>query len=209
MPQPKTVLFLGTTETDARSRAAESAFNRVAARMGLPWRAATRGLMGDAPITADDLAAAAARVAVNRADHEPLLRDRFPEWAEKIEYWQLAVAEVAHVEQNVAALVARLLGGKAEPDAPPPSPAKPEPPKKPRVVKLSRETAGRRGKGVTVVSDLPLDDAGLHDLATTLKQKCGTGGTAKDGRIEIQGDHRDRLAVELEKLGYKVKRAGG
>ena len=46
-------------------------------------------------------------------------------------------------------------------------------------------------------------------LATLLKNRCGTGGTAKDGRIEIQGDHRDNLARELEKLGYKVKRAGG
>ena len=72
-------------------------------------------------------------------------------------------------------------------------------------VKLSRETAGRRGKGVTVISELPLDEAQLKELATLLKNKCGTGGTAKDGRIEIQGDQRDRLAAELEKLGYKVK----
>ena len=49
----------------------------------------------------------------------------------------------------------------------------------------------------------------LKELAATLKQKCGTGGTVKDGRIEIQGDNRDRVCQELEKLGYKVKRAGG
>jgi translation initiation factor 1 len=81
--------------------------------------------------------------------------------------------------------------------------------KKPHTVKLSRETAGRRGKGVTVVSELPLTGDQLKDLATRLKNACGTGGTAKDGRIEIQGDLRDRVAAELEKLGYKVKRAGG
>ena len=85
----------------------------------------------------------------------------------------------------------------------------PPPKKVVHTVKLSRETAGRRGKGVTVVSDLPLNEAQVQELATLLKNKCGTGGTAKDGRIEIQGDQRDRIAVELVKLGYKVKRAGG
>ena len=81
--------------------------------------------------------------------------------------------------------------------------------KKTHTVKVSRETAGRRGKGVTVISDLPLTGDQLKELATKLKNSCGTGGTAKDGRIEIQGDLRDRIAAELEKLGYKVKRAGG
>jgi len=54
-----------------------------------------------------------------------------------------------------------------------------------------------------------LNDAELQELAGILKQKCGTGGTVKDGRIEIQGDQRERIVVDLEKLGYKVKRAGG
>jgi predicted translation initiation factor SUI1 len=76
-------------------------------------------------------------------------------------------------------------------------------------VKVGRETAGRKGKGVTTIWDLPLDEAGMKELATLLKQKCGTGGTVKDGRIEIQGDHRDRITAELEKLGYQVKRSGG
>jgi translation initiation factor 1 len=80
---------------------------------------------------------------------------------------------------------------------------------KEHTVRISRETAGRRGKGVTVVSDLPLTADQLKELATKLKNACGSGGTAKDGRIEIQGDHRDRLVLELEKLGYKVKRSGG
>ena len=69
--------------------------------------------------------------------------------------------------------------------------------------------AGRRGKGVTTVFDMPLDEAALDELAATLKQKCGTGGTVKDGRIEIQGDQRERLAAVLERMGFKVKRVGG
>ena len=78
-----------------------------------------------------------------------------------------------------------------------------------RAILSSTLTAGRRGKGVTTVFDLPLDEAGLLELAAKLKQRCGTGGTVKDGRIEIQGDQRDRLVVELEKLGYKAKKVGG
>ena len=68
---------------------------------------------------------------------------------------------------------------------------------------------GQRGKGVTTISDLPLDEGGLAELAAKLKQRLGTGGTVKDGRIEIQGDHRDRIVADLEGLGYRVKRAGG
>ena len=77
------------------------------------------------------------------------------------------------------------------------------------VIKLGRETKGRRGKGVTILSDVPLSEAGLLELATKLKDRCGTGGTVKDGRIEIQGDQRDRLTAILEELGYRVKRVGG
>jgi translation initiation factor 1 len=62
---------------------------------------------------------------------------------------------------------------------------------------------------VTIISDLPLDEDGLVEFATRLKNKLGTGGTVKDGRIEIQGDQRDRLVKELEGMGYRVKRVGG
>ncbi len=81
-------------------------------------------------------------------------------------------------------------------------------PSKSTVVRVGRETKGRRGKGVTVVSDLPLDEIRLAELATKLKTRLGTGGTVKDGRIEIQGDHRDRIIAELEEMGYRAKRAG-
>jgi translation initiation factor 1 len=76
-------------------------------------------------------------------------------------------------------------------------------------VRVSREVSGRGGKGVSVITGVPLDDAALEALATQLKKSCGAGGAVKDGRIEIQGDHRDRLVTELTKLGYAAKRSGG
>lgn len=79
----------------------------------------------------------------------------------------------------------------------------------PARVRVGREVAGRGGKGVSVITGLPLTDAQLQALATQLKKSCGAGGAAKDGRIEIQGDHRDRLVAELTKLGYDAKRSGG
>lgn len=76
-------------------------------------------------------------------------------------------------------------------------------------VRIRRETKGRKGKGVTTVSGIGLAEADLKTLAKQLKQKCSTGGTVKDGVIEIQGDHREKLKTELEKLGHTVKLAGG
>lgn len=77
------------------------------------------------------------------------------------------------------------------------------------VVRVSRQTKGRKGKGVTLITGVPLDAAGTKALARRLKQLCGSGGTVKDGVIEIQGDHCDLLVGELKKLGWTVKRAGG
>ena len=76
-------------------------------------------------------------------------------------------------------------------------------------VRVSRETKGRKGKGVTLISGVPLGAEALAALTKELKQRCGSGGTVKDGMIEIQGDHRDRLLVELQSRGYRVKMAGG
>ena len=88
-------------------------------------------------------------------------------------------------------------------------PAQPIAAKGDGIVRVGRETKGRKGKGVTVVTGLPLAGAALEELATRLKKRCGSGGTVHDGVIEIQGDHRDTLVAELGKLGYAVKRAGG
>lgn len=76
-------------------------------------------------------------------------------------------------------------------------------------VRVSRETQGRKGKGVTVISGLALPPAQLETLATELKKRCGSGGSVVDGRIEIQGEHRDRLVEELARRGIQAKRAGG
>ena len=77
------------------------------------------------------------------------------------------------------------------------------------IVRIRRETKGRKGKGVSVSDGLPLVGKSLQELCTKLKKKCGTGGAVKEGKIEIQGDHRERLIKELEGLGYKAKLAGG
>ena len=77
------------------------------------------------------------------------------------------------------------------------------------IVRISRSTAGRKGKGVTLITGVPLTGEALKELARQLKQKCGSGGTLKDGIIEIQGEHRDQLVEELQKHGWTVKRAGG
>jgi translation initiation factor 1 len=74
-------------------------------------------------------------------------------------------------------------------------------------VRVSRETSGRRGKTVTIVRGLPPGD--VQDVASDLKRRCGSGGAAKDGVVEIQGDHRAKVAAHLEARGYRVKLAGG
>lgn len=79
----------------------------------------------------------------------------------------------------------------------------------PARVRVSREVAGRAGKGVSVISGLPLPAVELDALASRLKRLCGAGGAVREGRIEIQGDHRDRLVEELVRLGYDAKRSGG
>jgi translation initiation factor 1 len=77
------------------------------------------------------------------------------------------------------------------------------------IVRVRREVKGRRGKTVTTISGLPLPEDALRELAGELKRRCGSGGSAKSGVIEIQGDHRDTLIPDLEARGYTVKRAGG
>ena len=76
-------------------------------------------------------------------------------------------------------------------------------------MRVGRETAGRKGAGVTVITGLPVTAAELDKLGRELKKLCGSGGTVRDNRIEIQGDHRDRLVAELVRRGYRAKRSGG
>jgi predicted translation initiation factor SUI1 len=187
----KVILFLAPEASEAK--AAADAFASAAIRLGMAWSVRSSSA-GDMPLLGDVTVLVV---------WESLSFD--------IKDWTGRVERYPGSDPNSAAdkLVARLLGGRDDAPDPPVGLPKPTPLKKVHTVKLSRETAGRKGKGVTVVSELPLNEDQLKELATQLKNKCGTGGTAKDGRIEIQGDHRDRLVTELEKLGYKVKRAGG
>ena len=77
------------------------------------------------------------------------------------------------------------------------------------VLRVSRETKGRAGKGVTLVRGLALDPLALAVIGKQLKTACGSGGTVKDGVIEVQGDHCDRIIEALKSQGFVVKRAGG
>jgi predicted translation initiation factor SUI1 len=262
MPQhkQKSVLFL-CTGNYYRSRFAEILFNSVAGKIGLPWRASSRGLalergvnnlgpiamsalralhalgiradddMARFPIqaTVDDLEKADWVVALKETEHRPLLQERYPAWTDKVEFWTVDDTPQALelIEREVTDLAARLIGGGRPRETSGPVTQEPvcprcrrsagnctcqadkTPGKSAAVVRVGRETKGRRGKGVTIISDLPLDEAGLEALAARLKQRCGTGGTVKDGQIIIQGDQRERLVAELEGVGYRVKRVGG
>lgn len=169
------------------------------------------------PVALADFEQADRIVALNKAEHLPLLEARFPDWSRNVEFWSVEDTPEAlvQIESEVMSLVSSILGvSKREPPTETNSSSelpskKDEPKKKPLTARVGRETKGRRGKGVTTVFDLPLNGDELSDLAGTLKQKCGTGGTVKDGRIEIQGDQRERIVKELEKMGFKVKRVGG
>ncbi len=105
--------------------------------------------------------------------------------------------------QPVAGCVCR--PGKRRGIETPGSPAQPND----GIARVRRETKGRGGKTVTVVSGLPVDERKLAELAGSLKKRCGCGGTVKDGVIVIQGDHADVIVETLQKAGHKAKRAGG
>jgi translation initiation factor 1 len=77
------------------------------------------------------------------------------------------------------------------------------------IVRIFRDSKGRKGKTVTLISGVHLNEKALHDLHSDLKRLCGSGGAIKDGNLEIQGDHRDAVFAELKKRGFTVKLAGG
>ena len=76
-------------------------------------------------------------------------------------------------------------------------------------VRVSRQTQSRAGKAVTLITGLPLAAVELERLARDLKRRCGSGGTVKDGVIEIQGEHRNAVVAELLRRGFAAKRSGG
>jgi len=181
------LLFLST---DARAATAVEQFRQV---FGL-FAGSYNPVAKSPNAVTDTEVSAAARVIV----WDETLKARFP----NAEVWP-----DGNPAPKLAQLLAELMGGGKAYLPPPQGP--PPKPKSLGTVKLGRETAGRKGKGVTVIWELNLYEEGLKDLCTRLKNRCGSGGTVKDGRIEIQGDHRDTIQTELEKIGYKVKRSGG
>lgn len=184
----RVILFVG----DEIARKCDIAFSDVAKRMGLPYQ--SRHLT---TLTLDQSAEAYHTITFTPLDGI----------SGDVEVWSIVPGEI---DAEISALVARLLGGTRGEPAPPRTPPETTSiPKKGAIVKVGRETAGRRGKGVTTIWELPLSAEELQALATKLKERCGTGGTVKDGRIEIQGDQRDKISQELESMGYRVKRVGG
>jgi translation initiation factor 1 len=83
------------------------------------------------------------------------------------------------------------------------------PPKTDGIIRIRRETKGRKGKGITSLSGMVMNEAEIKQLCSELKKMCGTGGAVKNGIIEIQGDNREKIKLTLEKRGLKVKLAGG
>ena len=174
-----------------------------------------------AQVTAAELDQADLIVALKQTEHLPLLEERYPHWFAKLEFWEVddAPGVFGLMEREVMYLAARLLCGGLprdpnSPDLAEESEPTPQPPisaatKSNTILRVGRETKGRRGKGVTTVTGVPLKGEQLEEFASKLKQQCGTGGTVKDEVIEIQGDQRDRLISLLEGQGFKVKRAGG
>jgi translation initiation factor 1 len=90
-----------------------------------------------------------------------------------------------------------------------PASAKKRVPRGDCIVRVRRETGSRGGKTVTTIQGVPVAESALKEFAGELKRLCGTGGTVKDGVIEIQGDHRDKIVAALTQRGYTVKLAGG
>jgi translation initiation factor 1 len=103
----------------------------------------------------------------------------------------------------------RAVGGRARPGRTPPRPVAGAPGIRPDTVYVERTRKGRGGKTVTLVINLPGDAAARAELLKALKTACGAGGTLKDGVLEIQGDHRDKVIAHLAALGHTVKARGG
>ena len=97
--------------------------------------------------------------------------------------------------------------GEMSPEEPQPKVSNPK--KEVQTARIHLDRKGRKGKSVTVVDGLSVNPTHLAEMAKTLKQKLGTGGTAKQGRIEIQGDHRQKVAELMKEMGFKIKFVGG
>ncbi|MCZ2340581.1 MAG: hypothetical protein LC104_02145 [Bacteroidales bacterium] len=187
-----TILVLAPTG-DVRGAAVPKALAQHGGLFGLPWFVAVRE-----SATPEEIAQAVAVVSFGPVG----------ELGDRVEYWG-----DEPIPPLAERLFQRLRASMVEPETESQAKSERKSATQSRTLaltaKVGRETAGRRGKGVVTIFDLPITESQLKELAATLKSRCGTGGTVKEGRIEIQGDIRDRVIAELEKLGYKVKRVGG
>lgn len=227
----KLLLFLSSKSEDD-GRAANAIFEDEAKKMDVMWTSHSKvlssanGIVVDNSASLDDLQKANLVILLQKTGSKSELKSLFPAWSGKHEVWEIPDQTDVHtaISQNIGSLLVRLIlqGGKRKPS--PGQSASNQSgatqnstsPGKQRdgasskdAVRVSRESKGRRGKTVTIISGLTLDDAKLQELSTRLKQICGTGGTVKDGKIEIQGDQCDRILAELQNRGYKAKRSGG
>jgi translation initiation factor 1 len=203
------ILFLSQNAEDGQQ--AKTLFTTEAQKAELAWTA-NSGLLSDLP----SLQGQASLIIILENANEPpaVLSSNTIE----VEHWRFsAPSEVSKtIEQNLGKLIVRLIlkGGKRQPTTSHQHPTHNQQTAaktaaKTAAVRVSLDSKGRGGKKVSVVSGVPLSESALEDLTTKLKRTCGSGGTLKDGQIEIQGDHRDKLMAELQKLGYKPKRSGG
>lgn len=208
--KPKTALFLAKQGEDAE--AARNLFVEEARKSEVYWDARSGSFsdLQEAALTGTDL------VVLLQGLSDADLRKQFPSWKGDAESWKInsAADDVDALKQHISILLVRLImkGGKRAPIPVVIDPAKKELSKSDKAnakVRVCLETKGRKGKKVTTINGLPLDDDELEKLCVSLKQSCGTGGTTKDGVIEIQGDQCKKILEALQKLGYRPKRAGG
>jgi translation initiation factor 1 len=213
----QTVLFL-CPENHELALLSESSFNSEAARMELAW-VARAGQVEENSLAGADLVVALSAPA-------PELQAKFAPAKERLEFWNIKAFTQPDqsIQNQIKNLVVRLIlkGGKRKPLQSESSCSQCRQPsdrctcshndnlhKKPEIIRVCLDTKGRRGKAVTIATGFSLDPPKLAELAASLKKTCGSGGTAKDGQIEIQGDHREKLLGELEKMGYRARRSGG
>lgn len=211
--KPKSLIFISSSKPDD-AEYANSHFEIEARKMDVFWTSSALILPVDDYVKIlepSDLV-----IVLQRSDEPNILKTHASSWNGKSEVWIVPGDEDGKsiAEKSIGSLMIKLIlqGGKRTPIISNTSskPAQQESSGSGgKNVRVMRESKGRKGKTVTVISGLGMDDGQLLDLAASLKQLCGTGGTVKEGKIEIQGDQCDRVLAALIDKGYKAKRAGG
>lgn len=167
-----------------------------------------------AQLKPEELDSSTMTIYLKESGSEDKLSSAFPNARGKYEIWQYDSRESLFevVQGNISKLLVLFImkGGKRTPiEKEEPQKAPTSKPKEYGKVRVCLEKKKRRGKKVTTITGLPLEEKELYKLAASLKQSCGTGGTVKNDCIEIQGDQCDKILAELQNLGYKAKRSGG